>query len=46
MTAATLYRKFNQALAWNGALYLVSTASKFMVSLLLYRSLATSDFAL
>ncbi len=45
MTAATLYRKFNEALAWNGALYFLSTASKFAVSLMLYRTLPLTDFA-
>ncbi len=46
MTTETLYRKFNEALVWNGALYFFSTASKFLVSLLLYRTLTTQDFAI
>ncbi len=44
MTTQALYRKFNDALAWNGALYFISTCSKFWVSILLYRTLSTYDF--
>ncbi len=45
MTPTTLYKKFDEALYWNGTLFFVNKISKTLISFLLFRTLTPIEFS-